>query len=109
MERCRVSEEELAHDTRNRYCCVCDRNLPYQHFQAADVICDECDANGTWHNDNRFESEGGGFHNVVEFINGQSDCSKGIPQKSKSPDYLRGYSTQYQLEQCLTWRSESNA
>ena len=36
---------------------------------------------------------------INDFIQGQSDCKKGIPHKSKSEEYDRGYSAQYTLDE----------
>lgn len=37
--------------------------------------------------------------NADEFMRGQRDCINGIPHKSDSKDYDRGYAAQYELEQ----------
>lgn len=36
---------------------------------------------------------------VSDFIDGQADCKNGIPHKSGSEFYDRGYAAQYELEQ----------
>jgi len=38
------------------------------------------------------------------FIRGQKDCKAGIEARSHNTDYLRGYDSQYHLEQSLAWK-----
>jgi len=45
------------------------------------------------------------MNQVIDFfIQGQSDCRKGEPERHNNPDYKRGYEFEYWAQESRTWR-----